>query len=114
MTDPETAVDNFNATIEDVLNCHAPLETRVVRIRPNKKWYNEEIASEKQVRRRLERQWRISKLEIHRQLYTAQRGKVKSLIRAAKQTYFSGLVEDCHGDSGRLFRLTNELLNRKG
>ena len=113
ITDPETAVDNFNATIEDVLNCHAPLETRVVRIRPNKKWYNEEIASEKQVRRRLERQWRISKLEIHRQLYTAQRGKVKSLIRAAKQTYFSGLVEDCHGDSGRLFRLTNELLNRK-
>ena len=46
-------------------------------------------------------------------MYVAQRQTVQSLIRSAKVTYYKGLVEGFSGDSKKLYRLANNLLNRK-
>ena len=111
--DPDTAVQSFNSIVFKTLNKHAPVKSKVVRIRPDTRWYNEDIAHGKIIRKQMERLWRTSGLEIHRQMYVAQRQTVQSLIRSAKVTYYKGLVEGCSGDSKKLYRLANDLLNRK-
>ena len=110
---PDLAVDSYSYIIEQVLDNHAPQKVREIKIRPNTRWYNEEITHEKHIRKQKERQWRVTKLEIHRQLYTTQRQVVQTAMRSAQINYFNDLVDDCAQDSKRLFQLTNELLNRK-
>lgn len=76
-------------------------------------WYNNDIRTQKKERRRLERQWRRSKLQTHRELFNAQRDLVNHLVKMAKCSHYVGLVEDCHDDSKKLFSLANRLLNRR-
>ena len=89
------------------------MRSRLVSVRPNTQWYNEEIAQAKLLRRQAERRWRKSHLEIHRQLYCKQRQHVQSLIKKAKTDYHSRQVEDCGKDTKQLFKVVNKLLNRK-
>ena len=113
VSNADLAVSNYNSIIMSALNSHAPVQQRSVTIRSNTKWYTKKITDEKLRRRQLERKWRSSKLEIHRQLYRQQCQRVQSLIRAAKIEYNSKRIEDCSGDSKRLFRVASDLMNRK-
>ena len=50
----------------------APKRTRTIFIRPNATWYNKEIATQKRKRRRLQRKWCLTGLEIDRVNYMEQ------------------------------------------
>ena len=45
--DINSLVTEYNQCLRDLLDKHAPLQTRKVKIRPVDPWYNEEIADEK-------------------------------------------------------------------
>jgi hypothetical protein len=47
--------DIYNSELSRIVDHHAPLITRNITIRPAAPWYNEEIRSEKRVRRKFER-----------------------------------------------------------
>ncbi|XP_044167945.1 cilia- and flagella-associated protein 91-like isoform X1 [Acropora millepora] len=67
---------NFEITLTNLLNTHAPIKKRAITLRPYAPWYNDSIDVEKRKRRKLERRWRKSSLNTDRQLCITQCGIV--------------------------------------
>ena len=82
-------------------------------IKPRAPWYTPSIAKEKRLRRRLERQWRRTKLTVHQQMFKEQRQHASSLIRKSRATYYNNKVTECAGDQKSLFSIVDTLLHRK-
>ena len=114
-TSLESSLDNLVKQYDDVLTSilddHAPLKSRVITIRPNTAWYNEEIDLAKKHRRHCEKIWRRTKLMVHKEAYKEQCYKVSQLIKSAKMSYYSTLVDDNAGDQKTLQKLVDKLLN---
>ena len=51
-------VDQYEKTLKETLEKHAPIKRKTITLRPLAPWYNEEIGKAKRQRRRLERRWR--------------------------------------------------------
>ena len=51
-------VADYNSTLSNLLNHHAPLKSKTVRKRPSVPWYTAEIGAAKRLRRKAERKWR--------------------------------------------------------
>ena len=87
---PESDLDKllvqFDSTLRNILNKHAPLIHRNVTIRPSNPWYSNEIAEAKRKRKQLERRWRKTKSEIDRNLFKQQRLLVSQMTAAAKHS----------------------------
>ena len=62
----------YHTVLSDILESHAPLQKRVIFVRPSSPWYSNDIAAEKKIRRKLERQWRHSQLTFHKQMNVNQ------------------------------------------
>ena len=102
----------YNNELSAALDCLAPLKTRTIVHRPDSEWYSDDIRAAKQVRRRMERKWRKSGLQVHRELFIEQRDRINTMIEAAKQNYYRGLINKCQ-NSKQLFGVANKLLGRK-
>ncbi|KAK6191023.1 hypothetical protein SNE40_002773 [Patella caerulea] len=77
----------YNDTLRNILDDHAPIKKAKFTIRPNRKWFTDEIRQSKIHRRSMERLWRNSNLEINKQLYTQARNSTNNLIRRVKKDY---------------------------
>ena len=89
------------------MSCRIPYENasgKGVRILPN------EISAARNLRRKHERKWRKSRLEMHRRLYVTQRYHVNDLIDKAKQDYYRLELEGA--DTITVFKTVNKLLNK--
>jgi hypothetical protein len=78
----------YNSALLNVIEKHAPLTKRVIRTCHIKPWYSDEIHSERQDRRRKERKWQKTGLEVHRLIYIEQQENVVRIIQEAKQKYY--------------------------
>ena len=75
--------------------------------------YNEEIATQKRKRRRLERKWRLSTgLEIDGVNYMEQCNVVNDMLYKAKEQHYSPVIQENAHDSKLLFRTVDKLLQR--
>ena len=59
----------YNDSIRVAVDKHAPVQTKVVTLRPNTQWYSQELHAVKKDKRKAERVWRRTKLEVHRQIF---------------------------------------------
>lgn len=118
LTSPDETLDNliaqYNSTLVGLMDRHAPKKRRRVVLRPQSPWFNDEIRDAKQERHRLEKQWRSSKLQVHREMLRAQCNFVTDLVRAAKRQYYTDRVAKCGNDQKQLFQLVQGLLKTKG
>lgn len=101
--------ENFDMAIMTTLDQYAPLKKQRFTPRPKNPWFNEEIALARNHRRQLERKWFSSKLEVHRQMFVAQRDCVANLIRNAKKDYYEERLST--GDLKETFNVIKELTN---
>ena len=81
-------------------------------MRPSAAWYNGEIDRGKRKRRKLERRWCKSHPVIDRELYNEQCKVVSSLIRKAKENYYSNIIQENKGNQRVLFNTVTRLLHR--
>jgi hypothetical protein len=106
----EDLADHYNRAVCTTLDKHAP-EVRSTRsTRLHHPWYNNSIHEARRVRRKHERKWRKSRLEVDHQLYAVQREHVNSLICVAKQEYYKN--ELAQADTKTVFKKVDSLLNR--
>ena len=105
--------DRYITDLTSLLDVHAPLQQRLVLLRPHSPWYNENLRNAKRVRRKLERVWRTHGREPDRLAYRHQCGIVAQLLTSAKTNYYTTKVEECRGDQKALSRLTNNLLKKQ-
>ena len=65
----------YKLELTSVMNEHAPIKKKTSIDKPRAEWFSSDLLSERRALRKLERQWLSSKLEIHRQMFTAARAK---------------------------------------
>uniref|UniRef100_A0A8W8MU22 Uncharacterized protein n=1 Tax=Magallana gigas TaxID=29159 RepID=A0A8W8MU22_MAGGI len=88
-------VDHYNTTIHKAVEKHAPLTKKSVLLRPDTKWYSEELRDAKRERRRAERLWRETRLGVHRQIFRDTSSKTAKLWYKTKQDYFPQKIDNC-------------------
>ena len=109
----DSCVNLFESTVRNILDDHAPLKTRTVKLQTESPWFNDDIRAARKTRRQLERKWRDNgKLEVHRQEYRNQCDIVKNMINQAKIDHYSSLVEERSGNQKKLFNIVEKLLHK--
>ena len=74
-------------------------------------WFTAEIGQAKRKRRQLERKWRKIKTEENHRLYTSKCRVVDEMLKAAKEIYFSSVIDDNKGDQCVFFTSIDTLYN---
>ena len=113
---PHTVTDAFNLyskCLSNILDTHAPMQEKVISVRPKVPWFNNEILASKREKRKAERKWRTTRLEIHRQIFQAARNKFTHKIKTAKAEFYKSQVEECENDQKKLFTVVDQLLHQK-
>lgn len=115
LTDPESNICNlttqYNNTLSSLLEKYAPEKQRLVTLRPNSPWYDDELREEKRKKRRLERKYKSSGLEVFRQLFKEACKDYNVLIESAKLKYYQNLIEN--SDETKLFKMVDRMFIRK-
>ncbi|XP_062616028.1 uncharacterized protein LOC134277728 [Saccostrea cucullata] len=106
-------VDHYNTTLRNAVEKHAPLCTKSVLLRPNTQWFSEELCDAKRERRRAERIWRRTGLEVHRQIFRDMCSTTARLVYKTKQDYFSQKIEECGKDHKQIFKLSKSLMGKQ-
>ena len=109
----DTLVNHFNSEMTAIQDSIAPLQTKTISSRPESFWFTADVRSAKQDRRKAERKWRKTRLEIHREVYMEKKLQVTNLIKEAKTRYYKNKIEENKGDSKRLFQVINSLTGKQ-
>ena len=99
----ENLLEHYNSTCRIIMDKHASVITKIIPVRPNTSWYTNQIGIAKSARGRLERKWRKTKLEIHKEIYKKQCTIVGKLILDAKKNYYNKQLTDAPRDRKHLF-----------
>ena len=103
----------YESVLTSVLDQHAPCKERVITVRPSSPWYTDEVKVAKVKRRRLERNWRKSRLMVDRQLYVDQCNLVRDLIKKAKNEFYSNIISENQSNQRVLFSTFQKWTNMK-
>ena len=104
--------EQYNKTLSIILDKHAPILSKTVRVRPAVPWYGNEIREAKRERRRRERKWRNTKLPSDHTKFKDQRRTVTQMLITAKSRHFCDKIEECGRDSKLMFWTMYGLLGR--
>lgn len=102
-------VECYDVTLSRILEKHAPLQRRVVVVRPRVPWFNEELKHLKAKRRKLEKKMLKSKRRRDRDAYRSICNKYSAKLNNAKHKHYSELIDQCSGDSRKLFKVVSSL-----
>ena len=109
----EDSYNELKIPAEKLLNELAPVTTQVVRRNNSPKWVDEEFRKARAVRRKLEKKWRRNKSVENHQCYIEQRSLCAELSLSKQQTYYSNVVEKASNKQKSLFKVVNEVLDKK-
>jgi len=109
--DLDSLVDSYHRVSKSTLDVYAPERTREVVLRPCAPWYSTDISVQKNIRRKLERNWRRTRLPADRERYAFQNSVVNDVIASAKHTFYSSVIQENSGNSGLLFKTIEKLLH---
>ena len=103
----------YNTTLSELLDRHAPQRTRTRVTRPVVPWYNEDIDQAKRARRKAERKWRRTRLPSDFEDYKKKRNYATNLMNKARQEFYTHFVEENSSNQKKLFNATNKLLSER-
>ncbi len=109
----EYLVDFYNKNLLNILDKHAPQQTKSVTIREKTPWTTEEIRPHKQELRRLERRMKRTKLEIDKQLFKNKKAEYKEFMQDKWNEYYTNLIQNNSADPKNLFKVINKALHKK-
>ena len=96
-----------------VADKHAPIQNKLVIIRPRVPWYSDDLRRMNTQRRRLERKMRKNKIPSDASSYRKICDEYCLLLKDAKTNYYTELILNCEGDSKKLFRVVNSLCKER-
>ncbi len=109
----QSLVDIYNDTLTNVLDKHAPLQTKEITMRENTPWTNEEIKPLKTKRRRLEKRSRQTGLMVHKQALRNFNREYSNYLDNRRAESYAKLIEDNSEDPKTLFKVINKAIHRK-
>ena len=103
----------YDTTLSAVLDLHAPLKTKTVKVRTKVPWYSKDIAVAKRQRRKAERTWRRTGLTEDLARFKKMKNHVTYICNKARKRFYTEFFEDNDGDQKKLFNATKALLKPK-
>ncbi len=100
----------FEEYVTKTIDRYAPALEKTRPVRMRQPWYNSSIHEARRIRRKREKKWRKTRLEVHHQEYIEQNKNVSNLIDEAKKLYILEKLE-CASDSKTVFMIVDGLLN---
>lgn len=111
-----TALDTYIETMDsihlDALDSIAPLQTKTSRNRKPTPWFNNDTRRQKRICRKLERKWRILKLDSTHQQWRNNLVLYKSMLSQARTTYYSTLINNNKNNPRFLFNTVTKLTRK--
>lgn len=107
--DLERLTLQYSATLSELLDQHAPLLQRSVFVRPHAPWYNDTLRSLKQEKRRWERKWLKSKLQVDKAIFKEKSDEYQKCLTKAKTEFHQS--EICESDPKNLLKVVDKLSN---
>lgn len=109
---PNMSADALDSCLRSVLDHHAPAVKRIVPQHKSSPWYSdvaETLRDAKQKRRQAERQWRSTRLTVHKQIFDSAKKAVSEIVCTAKSTFYNAKIA-ASSSSKELYAITNDLL----
>ena len=110
--DVTTLVQQYNDGMAEIMDKHAPIKTKKIKIKHHQPWFNDRLKSEIKSRRWKEKVWLHDPTEYNLQAFYNQRRFVANLGKSLEKTYYHNLLHDNQHDYKGTFKLTNQLLFR--
>ncbi|XP_068684753.1 uncharacterized protein [Montipora foliosa] len=112
-TDLLNLAKTYDKVLTDILERNAPLLHKTVIVKPMFPWFNPELKDLKAKRRKLEKKvlriQRKSDKDAYREIYN----KYTKLLHDCKHLYYTEQINQCAGDSRKLFQVVTSLCNKK-
>ena len=106
-------IHNYKTVFTSLLDKYAPLKTDYVVHRDVQPWMTEEIMSARREKRKGERVWRKSRLEVYLQMFIALCLILKNLIHGEKEQFFKKNTDfKLWWEFKKIFGIVNSLLGR--
>jgi hypothetical protein len=104
-------VDCYNFTLSTLLNKHAPLKCKSLRLRPPNQWFTPALNKLKLAKRHLERVWSRSHSAEDLKILRSASNRYHSAIIKAKRDYNSTLISSSRTNPRQLWNTVNKLLH---
>ncbi|PFX29714.1 putative RNA-directed DNA polymerase from transposon X-element [Stylophora pistillata] len=99
----------YSSTLTEILDKHAPIKTKTLVTRAKIPWFNADVLQFKRIRRKAERKALKSGLSSDWLAYRKICNRYSALLKSTRASYYSDLIGQCAGDSGKLFKLVSFL-----
>ena len=106
-------LSRYDTTLSSILDKHAPMTTKRMVVRRVVPWFTDDLKKLKAERRKCERKMLQSGCPNDKELYYRTRDKYSARLRKTKISYYSDLIDECSGNSKKLFRVINALTKQK-
>ncbi len=97
-------MQRYDDTLSCILDKHAPVQKKMIMERTKVPWFNDKLKRMKVKRRKLERKMLKSNCSCDKKLYRASCNKYSAKLKSAKRLYYSELIDQCSGDTRKLFK----------
>lgn len=99
----------YNDILSSLFDQHAPVKEKWITLRPNAPWFNDELHSAKQEKRRAERRYVSTGLEIHKQIYSDCCKSYNKLLTSVKTDFYNTKISSV--DQSQLFKLVSQFFH---
>ena len=110
LTDVDMMVEHFVSNTISLIDCHAPIKTKCFPERSSNWWYTPELTAQKRLKRKLERRWIKTGLEVHRLEYRKQCAMYGKLTYIARIKESKDRITACERDKTKLFKVCRSLI----
>jgi len=108
--DIEAKLRILNNSLCNILDKHAPVVEKTITIRPNCKWFTNDICEAKHRRRKFEKLWRQTKLPMHKEQFKKCKVQMQKLIHQSKKAYVKNNISEAKRNPKALFKILNGLV----
>ena len=103
-------IDFYNKKMSSLVDLHAPMKTKTIKIVPKAPWFDVEYKNLRKKRRKAEKKYHKSFSEQDKQVYIDLRKQTTDLAYSKKHAYFSDKIKEC-STSKALFSCVNQLVD---
>ena len=109
----DITTETFNSLFSSTLDTIAPLRLEKIKENSPTPWYNEHTRALKRAARKMERNWKKTKLEVFRISWKESSITYREALKAARSAYFSTLLEENKQNPRYLFETVAKLTKKK-
>ena len=99
--------DHFSKTLSQLLDKHAPRQTKMTKLHPPSPWMSLETIIAKRCRRYLERVWRRRRSPLDRYRYTKQLHICNRMMSKSKSDYYTSLLSNNSANPRQMWNSVN-------